>query len=862
MTKEFSKLPTFAYPTAYSIYLKPDINTFNCLGKVTITINIVESTNLLQLHAEKLKFTDVSLVLESGKALERPSLRFDETWSLLFVDLGSKIEPQLIKLTFEYEFTLNEHLNGFYRSNYKDSEGKQKCLLSTFLCPTYARKVFPCYDEPIYKATFQVELEVSKGLTALSNMPVESQIEKDDTKLFKYVTSPPMSTYLVAFAVGELEYIEETASNGIPIRVYTTPGKQKQGKYALEVALKALVWYEKWFNIPYSLPKCDLIAIPDFTMGAMENWGLVTYREVALLIDDTKSSSKQKSRVALIVAHELAHFWFGDLVTMKWWTDLWLNEGFASFMEYVFVDQNTPEFKIWLHFLTFEVSRGFRLDSLNSTHPIEVEISNPNELDEIYDAITYAKACSVNRMLYCYLGAEKYQKGLQIYLNQFKFKNAETKDLWRALGEASGEDVDKLMSSWTKQEGFPLISVSEERLNDGKVRLHLKQDRFIADGSTDSTLWHVPITVTTESRKDFKFLLSKKEDSFVIDGISDGEYIKLNAETTGFYRVHYSTSLIDRLLKKYRELATADRFGLANDTFVLLNAGKTEALRFIELIENAKDEREYVVWETLDSGIGSLANVLARNEDENLKKKFDQFIIGVMEGIGEDLGWTPKEREGSQVPILRSLILSRLSKCGHQPTISTAISKFNAHVANGSPLLPDQRALIYSTVARNCGKDGIEKLKRIFETCGFSEVENDVIFSLGQVPERELLKDVFEYGVVNGKVRNQDLASFFYGAVTHKVGQDYCWTFFKDNLQLLLTKFGSVNSNLFQNSFKLAGNQQSSKQFIDEFEAFCKANFTVEQQKILDRPLRQTVEFIRINEKLRTCEDVLKRVLL
>ncbi|KAH7668119.1 CRE-PAM-1 protein, partial [Aphelenchoides avenae] len=305
---------------------------------------------------------------------------------------------------------------------------------------TYARQSFPCWDEPIYKAKFDITLEVPERLTALSNMNIVSETPTGKgTKVVKYATTPLMSTYLVAYAVGELDYIETKTKDGVLVRVYTVPGKKESGEFGLDAAKKALEYHADWFGIPYPLPKCDLIAIPDFAMGAMENWGLVTYREITLLVDPKQSSTLAKTHVALVVGHELAHFWFGNLTTMKWWQDLWLKEGFASYFEYMFVAATYPEFKIWQHFVQDEVGRGFDLDSLRSSHPIEVEINDPNELEEIYDSITYSKSNSIIRMLCNYLGEATFQKGMRTYLDRFQYNNAVTKDLWQAFSEASGQ---------------------------------------------------------------------------------------------------------------------------------------------------------------------------------------------------------------------------------------------------------------------------------------------------------------------------------------------------------------------------------------------------------------------------------------
>uniref|UniRef100_A0A1I7SBU0 Aminopeptidase n=1 Tax=Bursaphelenchus xylophilus TaxID=6326 RepID=A0A1I7SBU0_BURXY len=651
MSDKFAKLPTYAHPTHYSIHLKPNLTTFKCEGRETIAVKIDEPTNKLQLHSDNIEVKSAKVKLADGKELLNLPIQLDKKWGWLQVDLPSEINPQQVELTLDFIAEHSEHLQGFYRSSYKDAQGNSKFMVSTQFESTYARKAFPCWDEPTYKATFDIELEVDKDLVALSNTPIVSETEAEGKKIYKYETTPIMSSYLIAFAVGEFEYIEAKAKTGTLVRLYTCPGKKEQGRFALDVACRALEYYTEWFAQPYPIPKCDLIAIPDFSMGAMENWGLVTYREVCLLVDEAKSSHRQKSFVALIVSHELAHFWFGDLVTMKWWTDLWLKEGFASFMEYLFVSRNNPEFKIWLQFVSDEVARGFDLDSLRSSHAIEVEIDNPNELDEIYDSITYAKSNSINRMLFNYLGEERFRNGLRVYLERFKYSNAVTKDLWKALSEASGEDVDQMMSTWTKQVGFPVVQVSEERLPGNKRKILLKQQRFLADGSTDDTLWHVPIGICTASNPNepvHKVLLTKAQDEFVLDGVDEKDWIKLNASTTGFFQVQYSKDMLTSLLAaiKDQKLGVLDRFGISNDLFAQVKAGKVPTAQFLALYAASTNENEYIVWGALDTGLSTISNALARASDPSLKEKLNEFVRRALEPVGERLGWEKRDGEG------------------------------------------------------------------------------------------------------------------------------------------------------------------------------------------------------------------------
>uniref|UniRef100_A0A914C199 Aminopeptidase n=1 Tax=Acrobeloides nanus TaxID=290746 RepID=A0A914C199_9BILA len=854
---KFSKLPELVKPSLYTIHLKPDLTTFKCEGHETIDLEIVKETDFFKFHSSNIDVKSATLKLNDGTELKELPIELDKKWMTVTLRLPHRVAPQQAKLSIDFEFTHDDKMHGFYRSSYKTANNETKHLLSTQFESTYARMSFPCWDEPIYKARFDISMEIDRSLTALSNMNVIGEEVIGEKKLVKFATTPKMSTYLVAFAVGEFDYLEDKTKSGCTVRVYTVPGKANQAQFALEVATKCIDWYNEWFDFPSPLSKCDLIAIPDFSMGAMENWGLVTFREVALLSDPAKTSTIQKMYIAMVIAHELAHFWFGDLVTMKWWTDLWLKEGFASFMEYVFIGYNYPEFKIWNHFVRYEIASGFSLDSLRSSHPIEVEINNPNELDEIYDSITYAKSNSVNRMLCNFLGEPTFQKALRNYLKKYQYSNAETKDLWDALSAVSDHDINEMMSSWTKQMGFPLVSVSQQVDGENRI-LRLRQHRFIADGGEDpaNQIWQIPINICTASSPSepkFKVLFTGREKEITISGIKSDEWVKLNAGTSGFYRVQYSDDMFNALLPaiESKTMPVLDRFGIADELFALVESGKVPASNFLSLYAAAgASEDNFIVWAALDDGISNISNVITRYDDGTLKKRFNAFICKLLAPAGQRLGWVPAANEDNQVSLLRALILSRLAKAGHQPTIDAALAKFNDHFENNVDLHPDLRGMIYGVVARNTGKDGIEKLRKIFETCGFSEVERNCIVALGQASEENLLEDVFKYGVTEGKIRSQDYMSLFVGTCAQKVGQEFAWNYFKSNLKEFLKIFGTVNNTIFQRCLKIALSSHCTENVAEEAETFFKSNLTEDELTVLDRPIRQSVESIRLNSQL------------
>ncbi|RWS20189.1 puromycin-sensitive aminopeptidase-like protein, partial [Leptotrombidium deliense] len=409
--------------------------------------------------------------------------------------------------------------------------------------------------------------------------------EKDEDplkKVMKFATTPIMSTYLLAFVVGEYEYIEDVSSNGVKVRVYTPVGKKEQGMFALDVAVRCLSFYDKYFNIAYPLPKMDLIAIADFDAGAMENWGLVTFRETCILFDEKNTSAFRKQMIAVYVAHELAHQWFGNLVTMDWWTHLWLNEGFASFMEYYCVANLHPEFDMWMQFVTDVSAKAFELDGLHSSHPIEVPVGHPSEVTEIFDDISYKKGSTIIRMLHEYIGNECFSNGLSLYLKKHSYKNTVTEDLWEAFEEVSKKPVGQIMTTWTKQKGFPVVTVSSRQEGNNRV-LTLSQEKFCSNGKytpmDKKSQWMIPVVIRTQSNPNedaLRLLLESKSTEVVLENVPINDWVKLNPSTVGFYRVNYSPEMLSQLIPAVRDksLPPLDRLGIQNDLFAMVQEGR------------------------------------------------------------------------------------------------------------------------------------------------------------------------------------------------------------------------------------------------------------------------------------------------
>ena len=565
-------LPETARPNKYRIKLHPDLTNFTFQGEQSVDIQVLEPTSSIVLNAIDLTI-DKATIHAMGISLTTYSVNFDKAAETATLQFEDTIQPGEARLEMAFSGELNDKLIGFYRSEYTSQDGETRYLATTQFEATDARRAFPCWDEPAKKAIFEVTLVFADEYQAVSNTPaVEETVPGTGLKSIRFAETPVMSTYLLAFVVGNLTSIEERASGGTLVGVWTTPGKENQANFALDTSVKLLGYFNEYFGIPYPLAKLDHIAIPDFAAGAMENWGAVTYRETALLVDPDNSSAGTRQRVAEVIAHEMAHMWFGDLVTMEWWDDLWLNESFASWMGNKAVDWLFPEWKMWTQFVNMDTNRALSLDGLKNSHPIEQAVKNPAEVSQLFDAISYSKGASVIRMLENFLGEETFRKGLNRYLTSNMYDNARTEDLWSALEKESGQPVTAIMDSWVKQMGYPVIQVESER-SGNQTRLSVTQERFVYDrllGETepDTEVWRVPISAQ-QSGEDSKITVMEGRQAQLDLPVGDDGWVKVNPLQTGFFRVNYSADDWQRLVPpiKALELHATDRLGVQNDAY-------------------------------------------------------------------------------------------------------------------------------------------------------------------------------------------------------------------------------------------------------------------------------------------------------
>ncbi|XP_069607811.1 puromycin-sensitive aminopeptidase [Ranitomeya imitator] len=844
----FERLPSDVRPVNYGLCLKPDLIDFTFEGKLEAAVEVKNATNQIVMNCADIDIITASYAPEGDEEIHATGFNYQNEDEKVTLSFPSTLQKGTGMLKIDFVGELNDKMKGFYRSKYSTASGEVRYAAVTQFEATDARRAFPCWDEPAIKATFDVILIVPKDRVALSNMNlIERKPYPDDENLVevKFARTPVMSTYLVAFVVGEYDFVETRSADGVLVRVYTPVGKAEQGKFALEVAAKTLPFYKDYFNVPYPLPKIDLIAIADFAAGAMENWGLVTYRETALLIDPKNSCSSSRQWVALVVGHELAHQWFGNLVTMEWWTHLWLNEGFASWIEYLCVDHCFPEYDIWTQFVSADYTRAQELDALDNSHPIEVDVGHPSEVDEIFDAISYSKGASVIRMLHDYIGDEDFRKGMNQYLTKFQEKNAATEDLWESLEQASGKPIADVMSSWTKQMGFPLIYVESEQKDETRI-LKLSQRKFCASGphnGEESPLWMVPISIcTSESPASAKLrlLMDKPEMTVALEGVTSDQWVKLNPGTVGFYRTQYSPSMLDNLLPGIRDLSLqpVDRLGLQNDLFSLARAGIISTVEVLKVMEAFVNEPNYTVWSDLSCNLGILSTLLSHTE---FHEEIQGFIRDVFSPIGQRLGWDPKPGEGHLDALLRGLVLGKLGKAGHKPTLEEARRRFKDHVEGKNTLSADLRSPVYVTVLKHGNATTLDTMLKLHKQADMQEEKNRIERVLGAIPSPELIHKVLSFSL-SEEVRPQDTVSVIGGvAGASKQGRKSAWTFVKENWEELYNRY--QGGFLISRLIKLSVDGFASDKMAAEVKTF----FDAHPAPSAERTVQQCCENILLN---------------
>ena len=817
-------------PINYELMFEPLFHNFKFNGEEIITLNLSKPTNSIKIDAAELSIKE-SHIIQGGKIISSES-SLNEKDEKLTIKLAKKIKGKA-KLSIKFTGTLNDRLLGFYKSQYKDRKGKTKYLATTQFEAADARRAFPCWDEPAVKATFDVSLLVDKHLDAISNMPVISKKKTGTKILHKFGRTPIMSTYLLYLGVGEFEYLHGKLRN-IKIRIVTTKGNKNKGKLSLDFTKKFLGEYEKYFGIKYPLPKLDMIAIPDFAAGAMENWGAITFREAILLYDPKTSSTRTKQYIAEVISHEIAHQWFGNLVTMKWWNDLWLNESFATFMATKIVNKFYPEWDLWDQFLGDAMLNAMSLDALKNSHPINVDVKHPAQIREIFDAISYDKGGNVLRMLENYVGIENFRKGLKYYLTQHKYSNAEGQDLWKSIGKVAHKPVDAMMKTWIDQVGYPVVDVKR---NNSKVSL--TQRRFLSDGSKSSkNRWSIPIHIEEGNHE--SSILMKSQKSVVSLKNIDSNFI-VNSGRYGFYRVQYDANSLAQLelLIDEKILNHVDRWSLQNDLFSQCVSGTKQIQEYLDFTTSYHDEDNYITLQNLAQNLYHLYKLTRKEKFSDEIRTYTAQFLGT---IFDRLGWDSQKNEKHTNALLRSFVITALGKLGDKEILNEAKKRFNKFLKNKNSLAADLQEPVFVLVAWQGNEKTYNKLLSLYKKSTLQEEKIRFLMAMCNFKQKNLLLKTLALSLTP-EVRSQNIRVPIMGVSANIYGSDILWPWLKNNWKKLVGRFG-VGNPLANRIVASIGSVIDDKQEKDVRKFFKRMPLPG-----TERVIEQTLERVRIRSK-------------
>lgn len=820
-------LPTNVKPLHYDLTLEPLFDTFTFNGESIIDFAVNEKTDYITLNSwdidiKKALINDVS-VSETAYDIERQTVTFKFKEPL---DHGT-----VAKLQLQFMGTLNEEMNGFYKLSYDDN-GETKYMASSHLEPTACRRAFPCYDEPAAKAKFTISLVADQNLACLSNMNVrDTEVLKNGKKKVHFETTPLMSTYITAFIVGDLKYVENN-SYKVPVRVYAVPSSVDQCKYAAEIAAKCLDFFSRKFDIDYVLPKCDLIAVPDFLIGGMENFGMITFKQQALLFDPEKSDLDSQITVTEVVSHELAHQWFGNLVTMEFWDGLWLKEGFATWMSWYASNHLFPEWKVWDSYVSNDLQRALTLDALRSSHPIDVPVKSAAQIGQIFDAISYSKGSAVLTMVSNWLGEDVFIKGVSKYLKKHKWGSTKNSDLWDAMSEESGQDVNSIMDKWTLNVGYPVVKVEEEG-----SELTFTQSRFLSAGmptsEEDSVLYPIFLGLKTSEGVDMSQVLDTRSKKIKL---SD-DFFKVNNNQFGVYRTAYSSERYGKLGKSASKLSVSDRIGLVADAAALASAGYIPTSDLFTLVRFWTKEDNYVVWGEILKRLGDLKTVFVF-EDPVILAGINKFILDLISEKIEQIGYDIHASDPLDIRRLKLELLAAGVLAGHEHIVAYAKGKFTAYIY-GDDIDPSLYSIIFKAVALTGDSTTFKQLLEIYNDPKTIQQKSAVLSSLGHFDNAEILAEVLDLLLRPGVVRQQDILTGLRGFSSHPLGINTRWSWFTKNWAEV-TKTAPPNSTMLGNFVTIcsaAFTQPLQKDAVEKF-------FLDKNTKGFSSPLSQVYELI------------------
>jgi len=819
------KLPKQIAPTEYSIRIVPNIEKRTFTGNETVKLKADAPFHQLVLNALEL---EIAAAVVDDQVLPKSAIKIDKKQELLTLTLPADLPAGEHAVGFTFSGKINQQGQGLFYATYQEQgTGKTKTLLGTQFEAADARRFFPCWDEPSFRAKFQLTVVVPENWLAVSNMPVEYEAKGNQGREVRFAMTPSMSSYLNVFVAGELDAIE-TDAGGVHIRVVATKGKAEWGRYALESTAKILEYYNEYFGVPYPLPKLDQIALPGGFGGAMENWGGITYFESGLLFDPEKSSDQTRQQIFAVIAHEMAHMWFGDLVTMAWWDNLWLNEGFASWMGTKCTAHFNPQWEVWLRkdeprnpmrHVGIPKERAMDGDARSTTHPIQQPVATEAEANSAFDEITYLKGQSFLRMLESFLGEDVFRDGIRHYIAAHKYSNSTTADLWAGLSEASGKPVNEIASGWTEQPGFPVVKL---RRDDGD-RIALFQERFTINYKNPLPMeWKIPLTYLTLGQPPQSRLMTDASDQ--LENISADRPLKLNVDGAGNYRVQYDSRTWDSLVASLSELTLPDRVNLLGDIWAMVQADRVPFATFFGFVDKLPHSTELAQWDQLANIINSIDRLLIH---EPAREEFQEYARSVVRPVFDILGWDPKEGEASDMSTLRGSLIASLGMLGDPEIISTCRERFQKYLTDPKSLSPDLRRATFAVVARDADDSTWAKLHELgLNTTNIEEKQN-YYDALAHARAPKLVQKTLAIAVSNELPSSA--AAFLPGKVARASEHpELAWTFAKANMKSLLGKVDATSINSYAPSFFMFFSEPAR---IGELKAYAKANLSTSSSK-------------------------------
>jgi puromycin-sensitive aminopeptidase len=747
-------------------------------GEVEISIELGAARRTIELHAADLRVARARVAIEDGPSLAARVTAQPKS-EMISLAFPSPVGPGRVTLALGFAGKLRGNLRGLYRAS---AQGQRYAF--TQLEAADARRFFPCFDEPAMKARFGIEVTTRASATALSNAPIERETPlADGRKTVHFAETPPLSTYLVALAVGALESSAPTRCGRTEIRVWHAPGKGALTGFALDAARECLARLEKWFALPYPYAKLDLVAVPDFEAGAMENAGAVFFRENLLLLDERSATLAEKKRAAEVICHELAHMWYGDLVTMAWWDDLWLNESFATWMAFHIVDDWRPEWKMWLDFQHHR-SAALRLDALRNTHPIHCEVRTPNEATENFDLITYEKGASVVRMIERYLGPKTFQKGVRAYIERHRESNATAADLWRALADAAGEPVDPIVRGWIEQAGFPMLTLRAARQS-GRSVLALRQERFSGDPrprrrGTAPARWSIPWVARAADARGRVRLVRQVVTTATAKcelGAGDVRFVYGNADEGGFFRVLHDTATIAALAANLPLLGAVERMGLLDNQWALVRAGRAPIESFLELADAFGDEPEPDVLLALRAPLGFVEDRLAPAAGDAVPERVRDWIASRFGPAFLELGWDAAPDESDETRLRRAALIGLLGEVAEwPPVLAAAAERFETYLDAREAIEANLADPVVLLAARTGDAARFAAMQGALERSATPQERRRFLFALAEFRARREIEQTLGLCLTD-RVPTQDVAFVLMRLIGNRAARERAWSF-------------------------------------------------------------------------------------